>query len=502
MTNWLVAAAIGLCLAAPAVCAGVREQGPKDAGPSGLLAGVARADITQPAGIAHLNWGSQTHVEASGIDPAGMYATALVLSDGKQKFAMVDIDRLGVSGLDTAIQRASGLTGIPAAHIRLGATHTHAGPAYQEEKGPVGKDPAKHLPVIEAYERALIDKIAGVVFEANSRLRPVHAYGKKGTGTININRRMPAQGNWPPAVGSNPAGFTDRDLVVIRLDDSNGNPYAVLVNYQCHGIVLTYDNKLISPDWVGMVRKVVENALPGALSLYFQGAAGDQGPVEWGTGDVSVAHRLGSILGHQAAALAIEVETVKRTPRLEGYIESTAYAANERWRVEGPREATLRFASRIVEVPRRRYSPEEIGRMERQVAEARQRVEKEKLSGDAWRMYQAEARLRRFANLLEQWKRPYDTTPLAVEVQALRIGEMALLAMPGEPFARIGADIRKASPFPVTMFCGYSSGRGGDYIPMESDYPHGGYEVERTPYGIGAAEKLIRDSIDLLGKLR
>src|SRR5205809_8105512 len=74
----------------------VVEQGPKDSAPSGLLAGVARADITPPVGIAHLNWGSQTHVEAVGIDPVRMYATALVLSDGKQKFAMVDIDALSV----------------------------------------------------------------------------------------------------------------------------------------------------------------------------------------------------------------------------------------------------------------------------------------------------------------------------------------------------------------------------------------------------------------------
>src|SRR5687767_5869134 len=70
------------------------EQGPKDSKPSGLLAGTARADITPPVGIAHLNWGSQTHVTATGIDPAGMFATALVLSDGKQKFAMIDIDHL------------------------------------------------------------------------------------------------------------------------------------------------------------------------------------------------------------------------------------------------------------------------------------------------------------------------------------------------------------------------------------------------------------------------
>src|SRR2546425_9121845 len=99
--------------------ADVVEQGPKDSAPSGLLAGVARADIPPPVGIAHLNWGSQTHVEAAGIDPAGMYATALALSDGKQKFVMVDIDALFAEGADDIARRAAALTGIAADHIRL-----------------------------------------------------------------------------------------------------------------------------------------------------------------------------------------------------------------------------------------------------------------------------------------------------------------------------------------------------------------------------------------------
>src|SRR5260370_8065681 len=78
------------------VCLGadVVEQGPKDSAPSGLLAGVARADISPPVGIAHLNWGSQTHGEAAGIDPAGMYATPLALPDGSQKFVMLNINPL------------------------------------------------------------------------------------------------------------------------------------------------------------------------------------------------------------------------------------------------------------------------------------------------------------------------------------------------------------------------------------------------------------------------
>jgi hypothetical protein len=79
-----------------------------------------------------------------------------------------------------------------------------------------------------------------------------------------------------------------------------------------------------------------------------------------------------------------------------------------------------------------------------------------------------------------------------VQLQILRIGDLAIVAMPGEPFAEIGAAIKKASPFAYTMFCGYSSGVGGGYIPVEAEYQYRGYEVEGTRYGKGAAAEVIR----------
>jgi len=104
--------------------------------------------------------------------------------------------------------------------------------------------------------------------------------------------------------------------------------------------------------------------------------------------------------------------------------------------------------------------------------------------------------------LLKQWRKPHDPTPVKVRVQVMRLGDMAIVSMPGEPFAEIGVAIKKASPFAITMFCGYSSGEGGDYLPTEPEFALGGYEVQRTPYGEGAAEKLIRETIALYAEVR
>jgi len=462
-----------------------------------LLAGVARVDITPPAGIPQMNWGAQTHVEAAGADPVGMHATALVVSDGQRKFALVDIDTLSVGGLDEIRRRAAQATGIPVEHIRLAASHTHAGPAVSPGKGPVGIDLKPYIARYAAYRRGMADKIVSAIVEANARLAPARIHGARGTGNININRRIRPAAGRPASVGTNPEGPVDRELVVARIDDAQGRPLAVLFNYPCHGTVLAWDNQLASPDWMGAARQVVEQALPGARCLFFQGAAGNQGPIEGFTGDVAVARRLGAVLGHQVAALALQVETSRREPRFEGFVESTAYIARQPWRVAGPRDATLRFASRVLHLPPRRFTPQDIAEMEQAVADSQAKVEAARAGGDPRRVHEAEARWRRCRDLLAQYKRAVDAAPVKVEVQILRLGEVAIVAMPGEPFSEIGVAVRKASPFPVTMFCGYSSGMGGDYMPTREEYAFGGYEVERTPYGPGAAEQLIRETVAL-----
>ena len=44
-----------------------------------------------------------------------------------------------------------------------------------------------------------------------------------------------------------------------------------------------------------------------------------------------------------------------------------------------------------------------------------------------------------------------------------------------------------------TMSCGYSTGTGGGYMPVEAEYGHAGYEVDMTPSGTKAAEGVIRE---------
>src|SRR6202008_789756 len=65
-----------------------------------------------------------------------------------------------------------------------------------------------------------------------------------------------------------------------------------VVNYACHPTTLAWDNTLISPDFPGALREVVEQAT-GAPCVFLQGASGDLGPRQGFVGDTAVADRNG-----------------------------------------------------------------------------------------------------------------------------------------------------------------------------------------------------------------
>src|SRR5439155_5648567 len=97
--------------------------------------------------------------------------------------------------------------------------------------------------------------------------------------------------------GFNPGMPADDTVLVARVTDESGQLMATVVNYACHPTTLAWDNTLISPDYVGALREVVEQAT-GAPCLFLQGASGDLGPREGFVGDTAVADRNGRQLGH------------------------------------------------------------------------------------------------------------------------------------------------------------------------------------------------------------
>ena len=65
---------------------------------------------------------------------------------------------------------------------------------------------------------------------------------------------------------------------------------------------------------------------------------------------------------------------------------------------------------------------------------------------------------------------------LKVQLQAIRIGDLAVCGIPFETIAEIGLELKDRSPFPQTMVIGLANGRHG-YLPTPRQHRLGGYET-------------------------
>ncbi|MBL8839835.1 MAG: neutral/alkaline non-lysosomal ceramidase N-terminal domain-containing protein [Alphaproteobacteria bacterium] len=460
-----------------------------------LLAGIGRSDITPPVGIAHINWGARTHDRAEGIDMP-LWATVLALKSGEVTTAIVDLDFLLIPTADCLALRdlVAEAVGTTRENVRLSFTHTHSGPPWSPD-GMGGQATLPGMEMVPAYRDKFVAALRSAAWAARADLRPARVAADLGTSDVSVNRRLRLP-EGRTVVAQNWDGVTDPTMTVIRIDDLDEKPIATIVGYGTHPIVMAHLNKLISPDYPGTVKRTVEQ-LVGGTCLFLQGCAGDQVPREAITGDHETARRMGTLIGVDAARIALRLQTRPTKRRFDGVVESGAPLGI--WVEEPAPDEPMRLAvvSRTVALPVRDYGPPDS-----LAAEAAKRhaavnaLDKSKATPKEI----AEANyLAKRASMNAKWAQVCKgRTHFEVEVQVIRIGPAALVGVPLEPFAAIGQAIREASPLRVTQFAGYTNGWDG-YVPTAGEFQYGGYETEwATPYDKDAADVLIKATTETL----
>jgi hypothetical protein len=422
------------------------------------------------------------------------YATALLLSSEDTTVVIVDVDAIGFDheGTGRIIDRIVALTGLSPDQVRFSCTHTHAGPnTFRLQNITEGRDMA------EAYLNSLPDRIAAAVWQAQRRLQAVRCATAEGTSDMAINRRFRAP-DGSMAVGRNWGGVRERGVRVLRIDALDETPLAVVVHYACHPTILGWENQLFSPDYPGFVRGVVESQI-GGKCLFLQGAAGNLTPQRGFTGDVQVCRRLGRMLGLEAAKVAMGIETLERSERFLGIMQSGAAIALYGDEPQEGRDQTLSIANLILELPAKKFGPPE--ELETQADALRQeaiRVRNESAEESDFRA--AHARATQAGWRAQNARRYYGQATIQVPMQCIRIGDTALLSIPGEPFIEISQRIVAASPFRHTLFSGYSNG-GFGYIPTTDAYSEGGYDT-LIAAAVGLLNEVAKGSQDIRHNLK
>jgi hypothetical protein len=82
-----------------------------------------------------------------------------------------------------------------------------------------------------------------------------------------------------------------------------------------------------------------------------------------------------------------------------------------------------------------------------------------------------------------------------VPLQVMRIGDLGVVGLPGEPFAEIGLAIKRRSPFPQTLVIGLANAYAG-YVAPDQAMDEGGYETRLCRHSRAAhgTAKLWSDS--------
>ena len=391
--------------------------------------GAAAADITPPVGIPMGGyWGRRsgaTHIRDR------LMAKALVCGQDAARVALVAVDLVGLDAdvvreIREKIERATGIEGVA---VMVCASHTHAGPLTFPFRGMERID--------GGYLEQVADAVVEVVVAAAADSRPGHLYYAHPRVQIGINRREPhPQGT---RIGQNPAGPVVPYAHVLRFVAADGTG-ATLFNHACHPVVLGHDNLQISGDFAGAAARHIEEQT-GDRALFVNGACGDVNPRITG-GSFADVEALGQELGRvvlegRDAAAPLEISAISWAhERLDLPLQPLP----PRWRAE-----VEKFK----------------GHLRARLAQGSE-VSKAQLE---------------WAEALCKWVRDgagrVRVQPF--EMQALALGELVLLGVEGELFARYQLDLETA--YGPAVLCGFANGCIG-YVPTADEYARGGYEID------------------------
>ena len=253
------------------------------------------------------------------------------------------------------------------------------------------------------------------------------------------------------------------------------------------------DNTLISPDYIGAMREVVERDT-GAPCLFLQGASGELGPREGFVGDIAVADRNGRELGYAAlAALTALPEAGTKFcyagPVVSGAtlgewkhepLEQEELNSKAAWQRTGWREPLTYRAGQPTAAETRRELEQFLA--DEAVARA---------AGDEPRAAECRAMAERRTRLLHRLSQlpAGDTYPL--QVVLWRIGDAVWVGVQGESYSLLQTELRRRFPDRIIIVASIAGDWGASYLPPRELYDTGIYQESIAVVAAGSLEQLI-----------
>jgi hypothetical protein len=219
-----------------------------------LMAGTAKINITPPA--------TRYPVHDS------LYARSLILEVGNARVAFITYDSgRGDDAFIDAMKKRFNLQ-----ELYLCQSHNHSG-----AQGPKEWTEAQFTRLLDEASKNMFE----ATFSGGHRSFPSLAFNR-----LIVREDGHARESWSADdqfryINSErlPHGPVDNSVGGVRIDDKNGNPRVIIMNYACHPDVV-WNNFEVSADYVGYATKYTEEAFDNKLNcLFVNGAAGNQAPL-------------------------------------------------------------------------------------------------------------------------------------------------------------------------------------------------------------------------------
>lgn len=379
--------------------------------------GIAQRDLPAYAGLDLSGYALRVQ-PCTGVRDA-VSVTALALETERSLFILLSVDALGFA-IDVAenirIKIAAAVRQIGTwkeIQVCLAATHSHAAPASMNLRHCGNANP-------QWLENAC-DVIVQTALESVSNLQPARfGAGQMDVSGVALNRRQ--------------STFVDTEFSMWRIDKENGKPLAMAVNFACHPVVLSHENRSISADYPGEVRRALQDEFQVPV-LFLTGAAGDINPVH--RGETGAIEKTAAPLIDAAKVLLPQIETSSKV-----LLRGASTYLNLPLLPRPPREELISIATADPLSARRDWAEQAL-------------------------LTPANAPL---------------TVPCAL--QTWHINSAALAAIGCELFTSLGLRIKstfKEKGIQSTFLAAYANGNLG-YVPDAAAYERGGYEVDSAHY--------------------
>ena len=389
-----------------------------------------------------------------------LHARAVVFQSGETRFMLLSMELLAITDEWTAAIRdvAAEELGFDRDAVAVHVVQNHSSPSMGQIMLSDRLDAAKAYPWIRGsdpeYGPMALERLRPMMRQAAENVRPARLVAATALESrVAFNRRVAMRD------GTSEMGFRGRqDQALYREGPSDPEvgvalfttpeleTVAALLHHTCHPVHWT-PHEAIHGDWPGAwATRVRRELLPGATPLVLNGCCGNVHHHDaFNTDREDTPQSMARLL----------TDAVRRALCGDLILDDAPQVAWE----------TARFP-----IPFRAFPPEVFEAAHRLIEENPEPIwMNEGHTRYEWDWHFA-------ASLLDLEERLATQDAFEYEVQALRLGDLALVALPGEPFVEAQLEIKQRSPAKRT-FVAHMSNRYVGYIPTPEAIGRGGYET-------------------------